>query len=64
MAKLFADFGDALQQAIANQQLNALAFTFLNTVPLVNSLEERQRLTSRTLVRYPLITLLLPFSEQ
>ena len=63
MAKLTTDIGSATQQAVANQQLNAFAFTLLNSIPLVNSLEECQRLPGRTLVRQPLLALLLPCAE-
>ena len=60
MVKPFANFRDAVQQTITNQQLDALAFTLLNAIPLVNRLEERQRLASGALVCHPLFPLLLP----
>ena len=63
MAKLTASIG-ATQKTVANQQFNPLAFTFLNSIPLINGLKERQRFSRRTLVYNPLLTLLLPCAKK
>ena len=54
----------ATKQAIPNEQLDALPFPLLNTIPLINGLEEGERFTGRPFVRNPLLALLLPRAEK
>src|SRR5713101_5954093 len=54
----------ASQQTISNKHFNLFTFPLLNAVPLINGLEERQRLSSGTLVRSPQFALSLPVSQK